>query len=92
MLRTDLVTDDLDRRTARRAVGFQDQDFPTKDALDASFAKDVEILKGRQRGDGSFGLWSQRKERYEYPFLTVHVAHALRVSKGEGLQGPRRDA
>ncbi|MBK8150951.1 MAG: hypothetical protein IPK58_22805 [Acidobacteria bacterium] len=67
---------------------FKTKDFPTKDALDASFAKDVEILKGRQRGDGSFGLWSQRKERYEYPFLTVHVAHALGLAKAKGYKVP----
>ncbi len=67
---------------------FKTKDFPTKDALDASFAKDVEILKGRQRSDGSFGLWSQRKERYEYPFLTVHVAHALGLAKAKGYKVP----
>jgi len=67
---------------------FKSKDFPTKEALDASYAKDVEILKGRQRSDGSFGLWSQRRERYEYPFLTVHVAHALALAKAKGYKVP----
>lgn len=67
---------------------FKSKDFPTKEALDASFARDVEILKGRQRSDGSFGLWSQRRERYEYPFLTIHVAHALALAKSKGYKVP----
>ncbi|HNQ15858.1 MAG TPA: hypothetical protein PKM58_09860, partial [Pyrinomonadaceae bacterium] len=68
---------------------FKSKDFPTKEALDASFAKDIDILKGRQRSDGSFGLWSQRRERYEYPFLTVHVAHALALAKSKGYKVPQ---
>ncbi len=68
---------------------FKSKDFPTKAELDKSYAKDIEILKGRQRADGSFGLWSQRRERYEYPFLTVHVAHALALAKSKGYNVPQ---
>jgi len=68
---------------------FKSKDMPTKEELDKNFAKDVEILKGRQRADGSFGLWSQRRERYEYPFLTVHVAHALALAKAKGYKVPQ---
>ncbi len=67
---------------------FKSKDMPTKAELDKSYAKDIEILKGRQRSDGSFGLWSQRRERYEYPFLTVHVAHALALAKAKGYNVP----
>ncbi|HEY8560083.1 MAG TPA: alpha-2-macroglobulin family protein [Pyrinomonadaceae bacterium] len=67
---------------------FKSKDMPSKEELDKSFAKDVEILKGRQRADGSFGLWSQRRERYEYPFLTVHAAHALALAKAKGYKVP----
>jgi len=68
---------------------FKSKEFPTKEELDKSYAKDIEILKGRQRADGSFGLWSQRRERYEYPFLTVHVAHALALAKAKGYNVPQ---
>ncbi len=70
-------------------TAFKSKDMPTKAELDKNFAKDVEILKGRQRSDGSFGLWSQRRERYEYPFLTVHVAHALALAKAKGYNVPQ---
>jgi alpha-2-macroglobulin len=70
-------------------TAFKSKDMPTKAELDKSYAKDIEILKGRQRADGSFGLWSQRRERYEYPFLTVHVAHALALAKAKGYNVPQ---
>ena len=44
--------------------------------------------KSRQRDDGSFGLWKRDKERYEYPFLTIHVAHALALAKAKGYKVP----
>jgi uncharacterized protein YfaS (alpha-2-macroglobulin family) len=70
-------------------TAFKSKDMPTKAELDKSFAKDIEILKGRQREDGSFGLWSRNRERYEYPFLTVHVAHALALAKAKGYKVPQ---
>lgn len=70
-------------------TAFKSKEMPSKDELDKSFAKDIEILKGRQRGDGSFGLWSRNRERYEYPFLTVHVAHALGLAKAKGYKVPQ---
>src|SRR5690606_27889396 len=49
---------------------------------------DIQILQSRQRDDGSFGLWKRDRERYEYPFLTVHVAHALALAKAKGYTVP----
>ncbi len=70
-------------------TAFKSKEMPTKEELEKTYAKDIEILKGRQRADGSFGLWSQRRERYEYPFLTVHVAHALALAKSKGYKVPQ---
>lgn len=67
---------------------FKAKDMPTKAELEARFARDIEILQSRQRDDGSFGLWKRDKERYEYPFLTVHVAHALALAKSKGYKVP----
>jgi uncharacterized protein YfaS (alpha-2-macroglobulin family) len=67
---------------------FKSKDMPTKAELDGYFARDVEILQSRQRDDGSFGLWKRDKERYEYPFLTVHAAHALVLAKAKGYKVP----
>ncbi|MEP7213951.1 MAG: alpha-2-macroglobulin family protein [Acidobacteriota bacterium] len=68
---------------------FKAKDMPTKAQLDSYFARDIEILQSRQREDGSFGLWKRDRERYEYPFLTVHVAHALALAKAKGYKVPQ---
>src|SRR6185295_19108003 len=67
-------------------TAFKAKDMPSPATLEAKFARDMEILKSRQRDDGSFGLWKRDKERYEYPFLTVHVAHALALAKIKGYK------
>ncbi len=67
---------------------FKAKDMPTAEQLNKFFARDMEILQSRQRDDGSFGLWKRDKERYEYPFLTVHVAHALALAKAKGYKVP----
>jgi len=67
---------------------FKAKDMPNADALAKQFARDIEILQSRQRNDGSFGLWRRDRERYEYPFLTIHVAHALALAKAKGYKVP----
>jgi uncharacterized protein YfaS (alpha-2-macroglobulin family) len=69
-------------------AAFKSKDMPTAKQLEAQFARDIEILQSRQRNDGSFGLWKRDKERYEYPFLTIHVAHALALAKAKGYKVP----
>ncbi len=67
---------------------FKAKEMPKPEELNKYFARDIEILKSRQREDGSFGLWKRDRERYEYPFLTVHVAHALALAKAKGYKVP----
>jgi uncharacterized protein YfaS (alpha-2-macroglobulin family) len=67
---------------------FKAKEMPTKEQLDAYYKRDLEILGSRQRDDGSFGLWKKERDRYEYPFLTVHVAHALGLAKAKGYKVP----
>ncbi len=67
---------------------FKAKEMPKPDELNKYFARDIEILQSRQRSDGSFGLWKRDRERYEYPFLTVHVAHALALAKAKGYKVP----
>jgi uncharacterized protein YfaS (alpha-2-macroglobulin family) len=67
---------------------FKAKETPTADQLEAQFKRDIEVLQSRQRSDGSFGLWKRDRERYEYPFLTVHVAHALALAKAKGYKVP----
>ncbi len=67
---------------------FKAKDMPTKEQLESFYKRDIEILQSRQRNDGSFGLWKKDKERYEYPYLTIHVAHALALAKQKGYKVP----
>jgi uncharacterized protein YfaS (alpha-2-macroglobulin family) len=67
---------------------FKAKDMPTAAQLEGFFKSDIQILQSRQRNDGSFGLWKRDKERYEYPFLTIHVAHALALAKEKGYKVP----
>jgi len=69
-------------------TAFKAKDMPSSAELEARFKSDMQILKSRQRDDGSFGLWRRDRERYEYPFLTVHVAHALALAKAKGYSVP----
>jgi uncharacterized protein YfaS (alpha-2-macroglobulin family) len=69
-------------------LAFKAKEMPTADDIKASFERDIKILQSRQRDDGSFGLWKRDRERYEYPFLTVHVAHALALAKAKGSKVP----
>jgi len=68
---------------------FKAKDMPTAEQLEGYYKRDIEILQSRQRSDGSFGLWKRDKERYEYPFMTVHVAHALALAKAKGYKVPQ---
>ncbi len=69
-------------------TAFKAKDMPSAEQLEARFARDIQILRSRQRDDGSFGLWKKDRERYDYPFLTVHVAHALALAKAKGYKVP----
>jgi uncharacterized protein YfaS (alpha-2-macroglobulin family) len=67
---------------------FKAKDLPSDEAIRAKIEQDIKILKSRQRYDGSFGIWSREEERFKYPFLTVHVAHALIRAKAKGYDVP----
>lgn len=67
---------------------FKSKEIPASAELEAQFKSDIQVLQSRQRDDGSFGLWRKERERYEYPFLTVHAAHALALAKAKGYQVP----
>ncbi|MGI9054534.1 MAG: hypothetical protein ACR2F2_01895, partial [Pyrinomonadaceae bacterium] len=67
---------------------FKAKEMPTEAETKASFAKDIKILQSRQNDNGYFGLWRRDGERYKFPFVTAHAAHALILSKGKGYQVP----
>ncbi len=67
---------------------FKAKDMPTDAAMKDRFAQDIAILQSRQNPNGYFGLWRRDNERYKYPFVTAHVAHALVLAKAKGYKVP----
>ena len=69
-------------------AAFKAEGMPTDAELRASFKRDIEILQSRQRDNGGFGVWRKDGERFDYPFLAAHVAHALWLAKKNGYPVP----
>lgn len=54
---------------------FRAEGLPSPEAIDATMLADLERLARRQNGDGGWAFW--RKGDESWPYLSVHVAHAL---------------
>jgi len=68
---------------------FKAEEMPSDADIRAQFAADMKILQSRQNSDGYFGLWRRDNERYKYPFVTAHAAHALILAKSKGYDVPQ---
>lgn len=64
-------------------TAFKAAEMPSPEVLLASVARDMDKLRGMQNDDGGWGFW-RRYER-SWPFLTVHVTHALARAKQKGF-------
>lgn len=67
---------------------FESKDIPTPEQMREQVKNDIEVLKKRQNDNGGFGFW-KRNEEYEWPYLTIHVAHALALAKMKGYEVPQ---
>ncbi len=65
---------------------FDAEGMPSDTAIKASMKKDIKELVGRQNYDGGFGLW--RKGQPSWPYVSLHVAHALVRAKDKGYEVP----
>ncbi|WP_309717003.1 alpha-2-macroglobulin family protein [Armatimonas sp.] len=65
---------------------FKATGMPKESELNAAMARDLARLGELQNPDGSFGFWA-RNER-PWPYLGVHVAHALVRAKQKGFAVP----
>ncbi|PKN26841.1 MAG: hypothetical protein CVU65_04350 [Deltaproteobacteria bacterium HGW-Deltaproteobacteria-22] len=63
-------------------TAFQAAGLPSSDKIAAAMARDLQKLAGMQNYDGGFGFWIRGQE--SWPFLTIHVAHALLRAKEKG--------
>ncbi|MGI8669719.1 MAG: alpha-2-macroglobulin family protein, partial [Aridibacter sp.] len=67
---------------------FKAEEMPGDAEIKAQFARDIKVLQSRQNSDGYFGLWRRDNERYKFPFVTAHTAHALILSRQKGFDVP----
>jgi alpha-2-macroglobulin len=65
---------------------FQAQGLPAAPELLAAVTRDVERLRFLQSSNGGFGFW--RRDEPEWPYLSIHVAHALSRAKDKGFAVP----
>ncbi len=65
---------------------FRAEGLPPAQALADSVARDLDALQRMQTPDGGFALWPGRAE--SWPYVSVHVAHALVRAQGKGYAVP----
>ena len=68
-------------------AAFKAEGMPKPDEMNAAMGRDLARLGELQNGDGGFGFWV-RNER-PWPYLGVHVAHALVRAKQKGFTVPQ---
>ena len=68
-------------------AAFDADGLPDKPALEAQVDRDIALLVSRQRPDGGFGLW-KKHERWMWPYVTLHVMHALVRAEQKGFTVP----
>ncbi len=68
-------------------TAFAVKGIPSKAQLEASMAEDMKQLGQMQASNGGFGFWRATGETY--PYLTVHVMHALARAKDKGYAVPQ---
>jgi hypothetical protein len=69
-------------------AAFEAEGMPTPKELQATVTADLERLERRQNPDGGFAFW--RRGDRSWPYLTIHVAHALARARAKGYAVPDR--
>jgi alpha-2-macroglobulin len=67
---------------------FGAEGMPDREEIERIVASDLERITARQNPDGGFGLWMRGNE--SWPFVTLHVAHALVRSRERGYSVDER--
>jgi uncharacterized protein YfaS (alpha-2-macroglobulin family) len=67
-------------------TAFKAKELPSPEAMVAAVKRDIKRLQSRQQSDGGFGFW--RRDDQSYPYVNVHVAHALQRAKEKGFEVP----
>jgi hypothetical protein len=67
-------------------AGFQAEGLPKPDEVQAAVRRDIDRLRALQNDDGGFGFWRRGEE--SWPYVSIHVAHALARAKAKGFPVP----
>lgn len=67
-------------------AAFKSGDVPSPEDIEAAVVRDLKTLEGMQNGDGGFGFWRNGEE--SWPYLSIHVAHALARAKQKNFAVP----
>jgi hypothetical protein len=67
-------------------TAFRAADMPSPQAMRASVERDVAALARLQNDDGGWGFWERGEP--SWPFVSVHVAHALQRAREKGYAVP----
>jgi hypothetical protein len=68
-------------------TAFKNPDLPAPQEIEAAVDQDLKTLQGMQNDDGGFAFW--RKGEESWPFLSIHVAHALARAKQKNFPVPK---
>ncbi|MGE0100904.1 MAG: alpha-2-macroglobulin family protein [Blastocatellales bacterium] len=60
--------------------------LPDQATVDRSLMNDIRRLAGMQNSDGGFGFW--RSGETSWPYLSIHVTHALQRAREKGVSVP----
>ncbi|MBM3463299.1 MAG: hypothetical protein FJX76_14455, partial [Armatimonadetes bacterium] len=68
-------------------TAFKAQGLPTAQEMIAVMKRDITRLAAMQNPDGGFGFWKRGES--SWPYVSVHVAHALVRAKAKGFEVPQ---
>jgi uncharacterized protein YfaS (alpha-2-macroglobulin family) len=68
-------------------TAFKAKDMPSPDEMKSAVARDIKRLQGMQNDNGGFAFWRRGDE--SWPYVSIHVAHALTRAKEKGYDVPQ---
>ncbi|MFL6332226.1 MAG: DUF6049 family protein [Pyrinomonadaceae bacterium] len=68
-------------------TAFKAKGMPPPEEMNRAVARDLKRLQGMQNDDGGFGFWRRGEE--SWPYVSIHVAHALARAKEKGYDVPQ---
>jgi uncharacterized protein YfaS (alpha-2-macroglobulin family) len=67
-------------------AAFDAKGLPKPEEMKAAVARDIKKLQSLQNDDGGFAFWKRNDQ--SWPYISIHVAHALQRAKEKGFDVP----